>query len=281
MKNLNRFYLMMVLFLTIGCSHDNESFQPEADNTNVQGNINTRENVQTPMEALAAIGAVAIEGNPRSVEKFENGKLVYWAQYYFRPDGNLLKVNYGHSSTTSEVFSNNYLYDAKGKIVQIVGWDVFDFYWENDRIIKVEGYNAAWNGRYHMFYEYNDQGRIIQKSTQWLDFTPVGYDITNYNYFPDGNLKSIEYYGDYNGSGTWTLYTTTNFSDYIETTNLFLELEIIPGQRELLQFPGTREFKHLESSGDDVFETYRYSYDQYGRVVEKVYGNHREVYDYY
>ena len=276
MKTLTTFFASLFVALALtNCSSDNESFQPVTDNTKPQ------EDVQIPVETLSDFGAVAIDGYPKSIKKFENGILSFWAQYYFRPDGNLLKVNYGHSSTTSEVFSNNYLYDAKGKIVKIIGWDDFQFYWENDRIIKVEGYNAAWNGRYHMFYEYNDQGRIIQKSTKWLDFTPVGYDITNYIYFPDGNLKSIEYYGDYNESGTFVLYSKTNFSNYIESNNLFLELEIIPGQRELFQFPGAKDYKNLTESGYDFNETYSYKYDTNGRVIEKLYGNNKIVYEYY
>lgn len=281
MKNFKIIYWLIVLFLTIGCSGDNESFQPVADNTNAQGNSNPRENIQTPMESLDEMGAVALEGYPKTIKKFEKGKFIYWAQYYFRPDGNILKVNYGHPNSTSETFSYNYQYDANGNILTMAGWDDLVFYYGNGRIIKVEGNNVAWHGRYDLFYEYNDQGQVIQKLEMYYGTTPVFIQKTNYTYLENGNLGSIETYVDSNGSGNFELYTSTNFSEYIEPINLFLELEIIPGQRELLQFPGTREFKHLKSSGYDVYETYGYKYDGYGRVIEKVYENNKVVYEYY
>lgn len=278
MKTIKTFWLSLTIFLLlINCSSNHESINPEAEDLNSQDMNDTN----IPMKSLVDLGAVAKAGYPKTIKKFENGILSYWAQYYFRPDGNILKVNYGYSSTTSEIFTYNYQYDAKGKIKKMIGWDVFDYYWENDKIIKVEGYNAAWYGRYAFFYNYNNQGQIIQKLEVYYNTTPIFRQKLAYTYLNDGNLSSIELYVDSNGSDTFELYTKTNFSEYIDTRNLFLELEIIPGQIELLQFPGTKEFKHFKSSGYDIFEIYNYKYNTEGRVIEKLYGKNKIVYDYY
>ena len=275
MKTFKNLFLSLSVSLFItSCSSDNESFQSVTE-------IPKPEEIFTPMESLTEIGAVAILGYPKTIKKFNNGILSYWAQYYFRPDGNILKVNYGHSSSTSEIFSNVYHYDAEGKLVKLVDWDVFDFYWDNGKIIKVEAYNGAWYGRYDLFYDYNDQGQIIQKLIVYYGTTPVSTQKLSYTYFNNGNIKSIEDYGDYNGTGVFELYSITNFSDYIEPRNLFLELEIIPGQSELNQFPGVMSIEYQQQTGFDFYSTYNYKYDTYGRVIEQLYGNNKIVYDYY
>ncbi|MFC4722177.1 hypothetical protein ACFO5O_07585 [Geojedonia litorea] len=273
------FFSLSISLILTNCSKDD--LPSEIETPNVQDN-NTSISVtpQTPMESLASIGAVAITGYPKKIIKFSNGRIDSWAHYYFRSDGNLLKVNYGYSSTSS-IFSNYYYYDNEGKIVRLEGWDEFDFYWENGRIIMVKGYNAAWHGRYDMFYDYNDQGQVIQKLVKYHDTTPISLQKLNFTYFIDGNLKSIEDYGDYNESGVFELYTTTNFDNYITSRNLFMDLEIIPGQSELHQFPGSKEFKHFTSSGYDFYETYVYKYDSSGRVIERTNGNTKIVYEYY
>ena len=293
MKPIITFLLVLTVSLILtSCSRDNvDSLDLGIENMDTTQDTNPQnpdipkdkipDDQDIPMVPLAEIGAVAIDGYPKTIKKFENGILNYWAQYYFRADGNIIKVNYGYPSSTSEIFSNNYLYDTEGKMVKLVGWDVFDFYWDNGRIVKVEAYNGAWYGRYDIFYNYNDQGQVIQKLEVYYGTTPISSQKFTYSYLTDGNLKSIEQYGDYNESGTFKLYTETNFSDYIEPRNIFLELEIIPGQRELLQFPGSKDFKHYTSTGYDVHETYSYEYDTLGRVIEKSYGDNKIVYDYY
>jgi len=211
------------------------------------------------------------------IKKYENGNISYWAYYYYRPDGNLLKINYSHSYPSAEVFSLNYQYDIEGKIVKMVGWDVFDFYWDNGRIIKVEAYND-WYGRYDILYDYNDQGQVIQKLVVYYGTTPISSQKLNYTYFNDGNIKSIEDYGDYNGSGIFELYFETNFTDYIEPRNLFLNLEIVPGQIEHNQFPKSKEFRYGNEYTNII---YNYKFDALGRVIEQRYGNNKVVYEYY
>ncbi len=286
--NWRLFILIGLAMLNFSCSEnddleifenvtqiENESLQLAIDNGNSQVDI------QIPMVSLSEIGAVALEGYPKTIKKFENGKLSYWARYYFRPDGKILRLDYGHSSTTSEKFTYNYHYDGFGKLVKLVGWDVFDFYYDKERIIKVEGYNAAWYGEYDIFYDYNDQGQVIQRLDMFYGTTPMSSQKTIYTYLDNGNLSSIETYVGSDGGNGFELYTATNFSNYIESENLFLELEIVPGQRELQQFPGAREFKHLTSSGYDVYETFSYRHDHNGRVIEKSWGNYKVVYEYY
>ena len=123
MKTLTTILLSLSVSLVLtSCSRDDESWQVVTENPEHQ------QEIQIPMEPLANIGAVAIAGSPKMIKKFENGILNYWAQYYYRPDGNLLKVNYSHASSSSEIFSNVYQYDNEGKMVKLVGWDVFDFF---------------------------------------------------------------------------------------------------------------------------------------------------------
>ena len=274
MKTLTTLFISLLLVPVLtSCSSDNESFQPVTENPIPQ------EDIQIPMESLTQIGAIAKEGYPKMIKKFENGILSYWAQYYYKPDGNLLKVNYSYPSSTSEIFSNVYQYNDEGKIVKMVGWDVFDYYWENGRIIKVEAYNGAWYGRYDIFYNYNDLGQINQKLEVYYGTTPTSSQKFNYTYFNDGNLKSIEGYWDGNGSGIYQSYSETYFTGYIETRNLFLDLEIIPGQSELNQFPNSREFRFGNESFTRI--NYIYKFDTLGRVIEQRNGNNRLVYEYY
>ncbi len=274
MKTLTTLFISLLLVPVLtSCSSDNESFQPVTENPVRQ------EDIQIPMESLTQIGAIAKEGYPKMIKKFENGILSYWAQYYYKPDGNLLKVNYSYPSSTSEIFSNVYQYNDEGKIVKMVGWDVFDYYWENGRIIKVEAYNGAWYGRYDIFYHYNDLGQIVQKLEVYYGTTPTSSQKFNYTYFSDGNLKSIEGYWDGNGSGTYQSYSETYFTGYIENRNLFLDLEIIPGQSELNQFPNSVAFRFGNDSFVDIF--YNYKFDTLGRVIEQRNGNNRLVYEYY
>jgi len=265
-------FLSVILILS-SCSSNDEGFQPVTENPTLQSDI------EIPMEPLANIGAVVIEGYPKMIRKYENGILTYWAHYYFRPDGQILKLNMGLSP--QEKYTLTYQYDSEGNIVKYVAGDEFDFFWDKGRIIKVAGNNPAWHGRYDIYYNYNDQGQVIQKLEIYLNTTPITRIKTNYSYFTDGNIESIESYVDSKGNDTYEHFFKTNFANYVEQKNLFLSLEIIPGQPDLQQFPGSKDFKLFLSSGYDFYETYDYKFDTRGRVIEKLYGNKKDIYEYY
>ncbi len=266
-----------LLFLTvslifISCSSDNEILDLETV-------IKIPQDNDIPMESSPEIGAVEIQGAPKSLKKYQNGNLYYWAQYYYRFDGNLIKVNYSHPEAGPEIYTDTYQYNTEGKLTKLIGHDVYNFYWEKDRIIEADKYNGMWNGRSKISYTYNPEGQLIQKTENNLDFSY--HEKTIYSYFKDGNLKTIEQFGDYNQSGVFELYFITNFEGYTGDENLFLELEIIPGQIVQHLFPSFMNFKHLTESGYDISETYNYKYDTEGRVIEKIFGSSKVVYQYY
>ena len=271
MKTLQTLFLFLaVTIIFISCSSDNEIFDVET------GNKNSQEK-NLPMEPLP-VGAIELPGYPRSIKKYQNGELHYWAQYYYRPDGNLFKVKYKYTKSNSEIFTDTYHYNSEGKLVKVDGHDVYDFHWDNNRIVEADKYNSMWHGRSKIFYEYNPEGQLIQKTENHLDFFYSEKII--YSYFEDGNLKTIAEFGS-NESGILTQFFVTNFDGYNQDKNLFLELEIIPGQIVQHQFPSSMSFKHLTATGYDISETYEYKYDTQGRVIEKISGRNKVVYDYY
>lgn len=273
MKTNTIFLLILTVSLILtSCTSDNESIQPEMESLNPQ-------DILIPMESLAKIGAVEIAGLPKMLKKFENGILTYWAQYYYRPDGNILKVNYGYSSSSSDMFSDNYLYNNEGKLIKLDGHDIYNFYWNEGRIVEANRYNGMWYGQSEIFYEYNSIGQIIQKLEINIDFN--FQEKKHYTYSEGGNLKSIDEHGDYDGSGVFIPYKITNYGGYGEDVNLFPEVQIIPGISTQNNFPYSMEFKHLTTSGYDVYEIYSYEYVSDGKVTKKTYGNNMVIYDYY
>lgn len=263
--HLHIFFLTVSLFF-LSCSSDNEIFDSKIVNEDSQ-------------EKDQPNGAVVIPGLPQSIKKYQDGNLYYRAQYYYRPDGKLLKVNYSHPEASSEIFTDTYHYNTEGKLISMEGHDDYNFYWDKNRIVEADKYNAMWYGRSKIYYEYNPKGQLIQRTENYLDF--LFQEKTIYTYFENGNLKTIEQFGDYNDSGQFTLYSVTNFEGYIEDKNLFLELEIIPGQIVQHQFPSSMNYKHLTETGYEREETYTYKYDADGRVIEKIFGSNKVVYQYY
>lgn len=261
---------MTVSLIFTNCSGDDEI--PETLGSN-------SENRNLPQPTSADNTALEIPGFASRMEKYQYEDLQYWAQYYYRTDGNLHKVNYSYPEYSSEIFTDTYLYNSEGKLIKLDGHNVYDFYWENDLIVEADKYNSMWNGRSKIFYEYNPQGQIIQKTENNLDF--FYSEKFRYSYFENGDLKMIEHFGDYYESGVFDLYFVTKFEGYNEDINLFLELEIIPGQIVQQHYPTSMDFKHLTESGYDSHETYQYQYDNYGRVIGKINGNNRTVYQYY
>lgn len=272
-----RTIILLYLFLTVSiiflsCSSDNEIFDPETVNKDLQ-----EENL--PMEPAPDNGAVELPGFPKSIKKYQNGRLHFWVKYYYRADGNLLNVHYSYPQSSYEIFTDTYHYNTEGKMVKLDGHDSYTFYWHEQQIVEADRYNAMWTGRSKIFYEYNTEGQLIQKTEKNLDF--FEREKTIYTYLEDGNLKTIEQFGDYTQSGVYELYFVTNFDGYKGDKNLFLEFTIIPGQTVQHQFPSSMNFKHLTELGDDRNENYNYKYDSEGRVVEKIYGSNKVVYQYY
>lgn len=273
MKTIVKHFLFLTVSLIfINCSIDNEIIEPDALTPN-------SEDSDIPMELLSDNGALEIPGFPMNIKKYQNGDLYYWAHYSYRPDGNLLKVSYSHKGSSSEIFTNTYHYDTQGKLIKLDGHDVYNFYWDDERIVEADRYNGMWSGRSKIFYGYNTKGQLIQKLENNLDFLYSEKII--YTYFEDGNLKTIEQYADDSESGVIKLYSVTTFEGYNADRNLFLELEIIPGQSVQHQFPTAMDFKHHTDSSYNISETYEYKYDSEGRVIEKIFGNNKVVYQYY
>lgn len=273
MKTIQTQYFLLTVFLIlISCSHDSEVLDEETS-------IKIPQEKAIPPESSPLVGAIGTPGFPKSLKKYQNGNLYYWAQYNYRTDGNIGAVQYSHPESGPEIFTDTYYYNTEGKLLRLEGHDVYNFHWDKNRIVEADKYNAMWHGRSKIFYTYNPEGQIIQRTENNLDF---GFkEKIIYSYFEDGHLKTIEQYGDYNESGIWTLYFVTNFEGYEEDKNLFLELEIIPGQIAQHQFPSSMSYKHLTAPDYDLYEAYQYKYDTDGRVSEKVSGSNKVVYQYH
>lgn len=271
MKTIQPNYLFLTAFLMfISCSTDNEISETVRTDSQERN---------LPNEPLSDVETLESKGFSQRIKKYQNDIEHYRAQYYYRSDGNLQIVEYSYPQSGSQIFTNTYHYDTEGKLIKLDGHDVYNFYWDKNRIVEADKYNGMWYGRSKILYTYNPEGQIIQRTENNLDF---GFsEKIIYSYFKDGNLKTIEQYGDYYESGVWILYFVTNFEGYNEDKNLFLELEIIPGQIAQHQFPSSMSYKHLTSSDYDIYETYQYKYDTEGRVIEKISGSNKVIYEYY
>lgn len=272
---LKLFFCICVCTTLTNCSNDDQTQKPEVENQEPPNMVDTP-------NTLEVKGAVIISGYPKSIKKYIAGKLEYWENYYFNSDKKLLKVRYSYpQSSSSEVFSIDYYYNTNGKLEFLKGWDDYKFIWDNNRIVKTEFENIAWNGKSEILYTYNKEGQITETTENNLDFNYGSK--SEYSYHEDGNLKSIKLYytDDYRKGKTYELYTVTNFASYSSASNLFYEFVIIPWQIAQPQFPVSEEFKHLRSSGYDTYYVYDYKYDDKSRVIEKSYGNTRIVYEYY
>lgn len=271
MKTNLTLLFIAVSFVFVSCSGDDEGFVPGI------GNLQDK-NISID-EPLTNFGAVEIPGFPKSIQIYHNNILQYMAQYYSDAKGNLIRVNYSYPVSSSEIFTDSYHYNSQGMLTKLDGHDVYDFHWKNGRIVEADKYNGMWYGKSRIVYEYNAAGLLTQTTEDNLDF--LFSMKTTYTYFADGNLKMIEESGDFDNSGTYTLYYVTRFPGYKEAENLFPELIIIPGQIAQHHFPASMEFQHLTETGYDRIETYDYKYDSEGRVIEKSFDNDRVVYQYY
>jgi hypothetical protein len=270
MKTLPTNYLFLIAFLIIiSCSTDGEIHEA----------LNDAQDRNLPDEPFFDEKIIELKGLPKRIQKYENGNLHYRAQYFYRPDGALQRVEYSYPKSGSEIFTNTYYYDTEGKLIKLDGHDVYKFHWDKERIVEVDGYNGMWSGRSKISFTYNAKGQIIQRLDYNLDFFDRGKTI--YSYFNDGNLKTIEQYGGTNENGAWILHFITNFDGYNQDKNLFLELEIIPGRNAQHQFPTSMSFKHITATGYDIEETYTYKYDSEGRVIQKISGSNKIIYQYY
>ena len=271
-KTITPCILLTVSFLLISCSSDNEIPNPE-------NLYNRLQDENLPMVPAPDSGAVELPGFPESIKSYRNGRLYYWAKYYYRSDGNLMNVHYSHPQSSYEIFTDTYYYNNEGKMIKLEGQDVYTFYWNDQRIVEADKYNGMWSGRSKIFYDYNTEGQIIQKTENNIDFSDR--EKTLYSYSEGGNLKSIEQFGDYSQSGVFEKYLVTVFDGYKGDKNLFLEILIIPGHLLQNQFPSSKDVKDFTESGYDTYETYTYIYDSEGRVIEKISGSNKVVYQYY
>lgn len=274
---LTRHLFLAVCLIFINCSSDDEILSPRPvipDSTDSQ---------DIPVEPLPDDTALIIPGLPKIIKKYENDKLYYWAQYFYSADGNILKIKYRHPASGSEIFTEIYKYDSDGKMIALERGDTYYFYWEQDRIVAAETYNAVWYGKIKISYEYNTRGQIIQKIENYTDISAFTNNKTIYSYFEDGNLKTIQYYWQEDKNTAYQYYAVRSFEGYNGNINLFLEteFEIIPGQNAQLQFPAHMKSENFNDPASIISENYEYKYDNEGRVIEKKFNNKRVVYQYY
>ncbi|TVZ59725.1 hypothetical protein NA63_2261 [Flavobacteriaceae bacterium MAR_2010_105] len=280
MKTTRTFLTVLTACLILmNCSSDNDESISQPENENPPEIINPLD-IDIPMEPLATIGAVEIAGLPKMLKKISDGNLIFWAQYYYRPDGQLLKMKYRYINPESTtIYADTYHYDSDGRLIKLDGHDSYDFYWDQGRIVKAHRYNGMWYGNSDIFYEYNNEGLPIEKLEINTDFNFK--EKLHYTYFENGDLKSIVQYGDYDGSGVFINYMETNYTRYNGDINLFPELQIIPGKNGQKHFPSTMELIYTVATGYDLHETYTYKHDTFGRVIQKQSGSNKILYEYY
>ncbi|TRZ42389.1 hypothetical protein D3A96_12065 [Robertkochia marina] len=220
-----------------------------------------------------------LKGYPKHLKQYQNGILEFEAIYYFRADGQIAKIKYGYPNASSGTFTDEFHYDAAGRLVKLEGWDVYNFYWTNGQITKASLYNAAWYGTINIYYEYNDKGQITARTDDYVDASFMSK--YTYSYYEDGNLKTIEEHGKINNSGEMMKLTSKSFEGYTEYQNSFLEFVIIPGKIVQEHFPLKMEHKNFQSPSTDYSENYQYTYDTEGKVIAKETTGQKVVYEYY
>lgn len=270
--NIQRILLLAVFSLFMSCSSDDEIPGPGSVYSDPPDSPGT----YVPVEPIPDSTALEMVGFPKVMKKYQDGKLYEWTQYFYRPDGKILKINYNYPQDGPDLTTHIYQYDDDGKLI---GFDnYYKFYWDQEHIVKAE-LNDGWSGRIKIYYEYNTEGQIIQKIEDYIDYSFSQKSI--YSYFGDGNLKTIEDYWQEDENDEYKLYLVTTFEGYNESSNMFLEIVIIPGKIVQYHFPASMKFENVTDSNYNSFETYNYQYDSEGRVIEKTFGDNRFVYEYY
>ncbi|MUP46092.1 hypothetical protein E0K83_10090 [Gramella sp. BOM4] len=278
MKTSTSLFLITVCSLMINCSSDDELLAvPTAETPTGGEKPQTEDPLIIPFEPTAPTTAQEIPGYPKSIRKYHNGGLIYWAYYYFRSDGKLLQITYGYEDPPNEIFTNIYHYDSEGKLIKLEGHDVYDYHWENDRIVMVEAYNAMWFGHSRTTFQYDDKGQIIEVETLYLDFE-AGYQVA-YSYYDSGNLETIKHYGK-NDKDEYQISSRTSFAEYIDGENLFLDIEIIPGVLFSQQLPTLIDYQYYPFSEYNFIENYKYRFNN-GKLTERTSQNTKVVYEYY
>ncbi|WP_455169475.1 hypothetical protein [Aegicerativicinus sediminis] len=272
-------YIIFTIVLN-SCSNDSEDIYPSP---------NTNRTIQTtnnqPTNPINQNHGLQLAGHPKSLIRYEYGIQTYWSQFYYTDDGNISKVVYKYSNDSgSEVLQDSYFYNSEGNLVKLyvgtptVPYDTYNFYWDKDRIVKADRYNAPWSGNSNLKYDYNSNGEIIKSTEINTDFHYTSK--FKYSYYDDGNLKTIdEYFGDDNT--TEYPARTTQIAGYTTYTNLFPETAIIPGKIIQNLFPTSIYRLHLQSNTYEVNENYQYKLDEEGRVIEKNSGHNKVIYEYY
>jgi len=184
-------------------------------------------------------------------------------------------------STTSEFYN----YNDEGKIIEeISGNNKIIYNWANDRIES-----SVKNGSTQNFYGYNSEGELISRlSKSYID----GFEAINdssYDYYDDGNIAEI--IDSFSGVGFagWdtipTQYLHTykiEFTDYINQTNPFPELQILPNQIMQPNLPTTViKYEYVNGSYSETERTlFNYVFDDEGKLLRKITANYTVTYRY-
>ena len=272
--------ILAVSIILANCSSDDD-FSPPVEPVDPEVGNGSPQNQDMAPGELANFDddVIGIPGYPKGIEVLSGGIPAYRIQYFYNPDGKLLKFR---TLNTGNSFETDYYYDNDGKLISLGdGYMKQNFYWENGRISYAFIDNPEWYGqRKRIDYTYDDQGLLTTSKTQFEDSD--WHWSTNYTYFEDGNIKSIEKYSFDSERQELILTSSTSFNGYIEAKNLFHEVTIIPGQSVQQNFPTGKKIVHSESSEIDTYEeSYVYKYDTHGRVTAKIFGGTKVVYLYY
>jgi len=183
--------------------------------------------------------------------------------------GRVSKVHIEKATPTKSSHTKTYFYTSTGELEKINLFPGTDevYTWQNGRIVKSEEIR---NGvvQSYIEYDYDDHGNVsgtvnyyLQKDGQFA----VGA-LFGYLYFTDGNIyKQFSYSPSQNGEEP-ALLSTRTYEGYIDSTNPFSMVEILPTVKTQTKLPSS--FR-VEENGVDLNYNLSYEFGNDGLVKKR------------
>lgn len=210
-----------------------------------------------------------LAGKPKGYE-VSGGQWGLKKTYEYDELGRVQYVHIEKFSPATSFYTETYHYNADGTLQKINTYPLKDiqFTWTNGRITKSESID---NGvlKEYVEYEYDEHGNISGTANFFRQ--PDGQFklsfINVYLYYADGNLYKSQTYIPSEAPGEYSLVSTSTFEAYINETNPFPMVEIIPTVKTQSKLP---TMYSVEANGVTLEYTITYEFQSDGKVSKRI-----------
>lgn len=190
-------------------------------------------------------------------------------EYSYNEDGTLARINWQKRTPTLSEGVIKYEYDSNGKVIKRIDNPVDEvFYrWEGNQIIKEETYRDGVLKQVNT-YGYDAAGNIGEVGFHYRQ-EDGSFSLSLlfvYLYHNDGNIYKRLAYAPKSDSDEYTLLSTQTYEFYLDITNPFSMVEVLPNVQSQPRLPLTYR---VEEGGKDIHYRFFYEFDDKGRPTQR------------